>query len=148
MKEISSEVEIDASPDKVWQTLIETPGFLPDEIRQAARDGKVGTQLKVRIATKGGRGETFTVKLLKVDAPREVRWKGRLWISGLFDGEHSFEISSQAGRPGATFVQRERFSGLFLPFLSKTVRDTRKEFDDMGRSLKSKAEELATPSPS
>jgi hypothetical protein len=47
MKEIRSEVEIDCSPDKVWQLLIGSPDFVPNKIREAVKDGRVGSKLKV-----------------------------------------------------------------------------------------------------
>ncbi|MGA8857883.1 MAG: hypothetical protein WB643_12070 [Candidatus Bathyarchaeia archaeon] len=42
MKEIRSEMEIGSSPDKVWQLLIGSPGFVSGEIREAVKDRRVG----------------------------------------------------------------------------------------------------------
>lgn len=143
MKEIRVETEINSTPDRVWSLLVDSSGFVPDEIRGAVKEGRIGAKLRVFMKTEGGRGGSFTVKLLKAEPVNELRWKGRLWISGLFDGEHVFEITRLQGRPGVVFVQRERFSGLLLPFLAKTLRDTKDEFDRMAGLLKLRAEEAA-----
>ena len=47
MKEIQSEIEIGSSPDKVWQLLIGSSGVVPDEIREAIKNSRVGSKLKV-----------------------------------------------------------------------------------------------------
>lgn len=80
------------------------------------------------------------VKLLTVNPAQELRWKGHLWVTGLFDGEHSFLIKPQP-KGKVLFIQREVFGGLFLPFLTKTLKDTEKEFLEMGKIIKQKAEE-------
>lgn len=147
MKEIRSEIEIGSSPDKVWQLLIGSPGFVPDEIREAVKDRRVGSKLKVYMRTESGKGASFTVKLLTAEPSHELRWKGQLWIPGLFDGEHAFEVKTIPDNEGAErvlFVQSEKFSGLFLPFLSKTINNRKEEFDKMSVTLKQRAEQLQT----
>jgi hypothetical protein len=99
----------------------------------------VGEQIKVYMGT-NGRGATLKVKLLTVNPAQELRWKGHLWVTGLFDGEHSFLIKPQP-KGKVLFIQREVFGGLFLPFLTKTLKDTEKEFLEMGKIIKQKAEE-------
>jgi len=147
MKEIRSEIEIGSSPDKVWQLLIGSPGFVPGEIREAVKDRRVGSKLKVYMGTESGKGASFTVRLLVAEPGHELRWKGQLWIPGLFDGEHVFEIkpiSDNQGGERVLFVQSEKFNGLFLPFLSKTIKNTKDEFDKMSVALRQRAEQLQT----
>jgi hypothetical protein len=62
-------------------------------------------------------------------------------IPGLFDGEHILEINPIEGGKSVRFVQRENFSGLFLPFLSGMLRnDTAQGFVEMNKALKERAE--------
>ncbi len=58
---------------------------------------------------------------------------------GLFDGDHSFEILERPER-GVVFTQRETFSGLRLPFLSRVLADTENEFHRMNTAIRSPAE--------
>jgi len=147
MKEIRSEVEIDSSPDKVWQLLIDSPGFVPDEIWEAVKCHRIGRKLKVYMETESGKGASLTVRLLAAEPGRELRWKGQLWVPGLFDGEHAFEVKAipdNHGRERVLFVQSEKLSGLLLPFLSKTITNTKEEFDKMSLTLKQRAEQIQT----
>ncbi len=122
MRIVHTEIQIRASPETIWKVLVVSP-FIPAEIRNALRDRKTGQNLSVPMSA-GGRGATLTVRLLAVEPFREIRWKGHLWIPGLFDGEHSFEIQEDTG--GITrLVQHEIFTGLLLPFFSGTLIDTK-----------------------
>jgi hypothetical protein len=87
-----------------------------------------------------GRSATLTVRLLAVEPFRFVRWKGYLWIPGLFDGEHSFEIREDTGGV-SRLIQREIFSGLLLPFLAGTLRDTQSEFERANAAMRDLAEQ-------
>ena len=61
-----------------------------------------------------------TPNVLVADPNWELRRLGRLWLSGLFDGEHSFSIEPLAdGR--VRIIRREQFKGLLVPFLSKML---------------------------
>jgi hypothetical protein len=70
-----------------------------------------------------------------VDPGRELRWLGRLLVPGLFDGEHIFSIDER--EPGrVTFSQAERFRGLLVPFLRKTIEiDTTATFHAVNEAL-------------
>ena len=96
MKELRSEIEIEASAERVWQVLTNFATF-PEWnpfIRMASGEIRTGQRLEVHMQPSGARGMTFRPKLLKVEPNREPRWIGHLWTPGLFDGEHAFTIES------------------------------------------------------
>lgn len=65
---------------------------------------------------------------------RELRWRGKLLVRGLFDGEYVFEL--QSSDTGTTFVHYEQFSGLLVPlFKGMLERDTRPGFEAMNEAL-------------
>jgi hypothetical protein len=138
MQVLHTEIPINASPEIIWKTLVVSPS-IPEEIRNAIRDKKIGQNLIVPMSA-GGRGASLTVKLLTVDPFREIRWKGFLWIPGLFDGEHSYEILTDQGGM-SRLVQRETFSGLLLPFLSGTLNATKHEFEKTNAGIRDTAEQ-------
>jgi len=75
-----------------------------------------------------------------VETNREMCWLGKLWIPGLFSGEHCFTIQA-LDEKGVRFVQHEKFTGLLVPFMAKSLdRDTKRGFEDMNRALKERAE--------
>jgi hypothetical protein len=142
-KELYSEIEIEANPEKVWRILSDFSSY-PDWnplMRSIHGELVVGKRLVVRLQPTGSRGTTFKPTVLTVDQNHEIRWIGHLLISGLFDGEHILEISPLDDSKLVKFVQRENFSGLLLPFLSGMLRnDTARGFVEMNKALKERAE--------
>jgi len=135
------EIEIDASPAAVWATLADTDAY-PDWnpfVRNLSGELREGARLQARIAPPGGRALTFRPTVLAVRAGRELRWLGRFLLPGLLDGEHSFLLEPLAG--GRTrFVQTERFSGLLVALVGRTLERTQLGFEQMNAALKVRVE--------
>lgn len=83
----------------------------------------------------GGRSVSLTVKLLTAESPRTIRWKGHLLLPGLFDGEHSVEISENSPR-SSLLQQCENFSGILVPFLSRTIEQTKQRFEETNAKVR------------
>lgn len=143
MREIRTEIEIDAPAKQVWHTLTDFAQFAQWNpfIREAEGKVEEGMQLEVHIKPPGGRTMMFKPTVKQTIPERELRWLGHLWVPGLFDGEHIFELEPR-GENKVCFVQRERFSGILVPLLWKSLdRNTRQGFKEMNAALKEKAEE-------
>ena len=142
MKRLRHETRINASPERVWQALTDFAAY-PEWnpfIRKAEGQVREGARLEVRIQPSGARGMTFRPRLLRVTPGRELRWLGRLWLPGLFDGEHVFRVEPQE-QGGVNFVQEETFRGVLAPLLAKSLdRDTLRGFREMNEALKARAE--------
>ena len=138
MIELRTETTIDAPVERVWQVLTDFEAFPQWNpfIRRIRGAPVEGSRLEVFLGASGTRGMKFRPKVLTVVPNRELRWLGRLGLPGLFDGEHIFEL--EAIGPGRTkFVQRERFRGIFLPFLRRSLdRDARRGFEEMNQALR------------
>ena len=110
MKELHSEIQIDAPAERVWELLTDFasyPQWNPF-IRNISGQPATGERLRVRLVPPGGRGMTFKPRVLNAEPNREFRWLGHLLMSGLFDGEHSFTIQP-LDENRVHFVQRETF---------------------------------------
>jgi len=143
MKELRSEIEIQASDERVWQVLTDFASFPQWNpfMRRASGEVKAGARLEVYIQPSGASGMTFKPTVLKAEPNRELRWLGRLWIPGLFDGEHILTIEP-LGANRVRFVQREIFTGILVPLLARSLdTDTRRGFEEMNRALKARAEQ-------
>jgi hypothetical protein len=142
MHEIRTEIEIDATPERVWSILIDFPSHAEWNpfIRSIKGVPKVGERLTISIQSQGSKGMTFRPTVLVVIPNRELRWLGRLFLPGIFDGEHSFEIGELAlGR--VRFIHGERFSGVLVPFAKSSLEGaTKAGFLAMNQALKSRAE--------
>ncbi len=64
---------------------------------------------------------------------RRFGWLGKLWLRGLFDGLHRFEIKPNGA--AATFIHSEEFRGLLPPLLPKLLRGTHDSVVAMNEAL-------------
>ena len=142
MKELHSEVEINAPAERVWQLLTDFasyPQWNPF-IRSISGEPATAERLEVRIEPPDGRGMTFKPTVLNAEPNRELRWLGHLLVPGLFDGEHSLAIQPLEENR-VRFVQREAFKGLLVPLLARSLEtNTQRGFEEMNRALKERIE--------
>jgi hypothetical protein len=125
----------------VWEVLVDLaayPQWNPF-IVEAAGKVAAGETLSLRMALPGREPLAIRPRLLAVEPARELRWKGRLWLPGLFDGEHAFVLVPLAG--GRTRLEHwERFSGLLLPIAKGMVYDaTVQSFHALNAALAKRA---------
>jgi hypothetical protein len=145
-KTLEAVIEMQATPERVWNVLTDFsayPAWNPF-IRRIAGEARAGARLEVFIQPAGGRGMTFRPTVLVAHPGRELRWRGRLLLPGLLDGEHVFEIVP--GQDGRTrFVQREMFRGLLVPLFARTLeRGTLMGFRAMNTELRARVEGKST----
>jgi hypothetical protein len=144
MKEIVTDIDIEAAPETVWHVLTDFrafPSWNPFIVRIAG-DRRPGARLEVRIEPPGARGWTFRPRMIAYEPNRELRWIGRVLIPGLFDGEHVFLIEPRPPPRRVRFTQREAFSGVLVPLVwNQMEKTTRRGFEDMNRALKTRAEQ-------
>ena len=141
MRELRTEIEVAAPPERLWQVLTDFDAY-PDWnpfIRSIEGAAQVGSRLAVRIEPPGAREMTFKPTVQAVEPARELRWLGRLLMPGLFDGEHRLAIEPLDGER-SRFVQSERFSGLLVGLFAKTLAATERGFREMNAALKRRAE--------
>jgi hypothetical protein len=140
-EELYSEIEIEASAEKLWQVLTDFESF-PEWnpfIRQITGVPKEGEKLDVHFMQIKGKEMTIKPTVMKSIPNQEFRWLGK--IPG-FHAEHIFEIKSD--KKGVKFVQREVFTGFLVPFMGKkVVRDTHPAFEKMNLALKMRVEKMA-----
>ena len=141
MKNIQTEILILADTAKVWDVLMNFdsyPKWNPF-ITSISGERKLGNRLTVSINPPGGKGMTFKPNILTLEANKEFRWKGKLGINGIFDGEHYFILES-VDKDITKFIHGEKFSGLLVPFVRKILDKTQKGFQLMNESIKNECE--------
>jgi hypothetical protein len=146
MYEMRTEIDIAASPEAVWEALTDSSSFdtWNPFIRRMEGELHTGNTIEIEVGTEGKSRLTFKPRLLRVEPGKELRWRGKLLLPGIFDGEHIFELHATEG--GTRLVHREEFSGILVPFLrGKLERDTLPGFEAMNRALKERVETAPTP---
>jgi hypothetical protein len=143
---ISTAVEVDAPASRVWDVLVDLPAYPQWNPFIVKAEGKVavGETLSLRMALPGWEPITIQPRLLVVEPERELRWKGRLLVPGLFDGEHAFVLTPlENGR--TRLDHSERFAGLLLPIARGMVYDaTVQSFHALDAALAKRAADRAS----
>ena len=140
MSAIDTSIDIAASPTRVWKILTDFAAY-PEWnpfITRIAGLPVVGGRLVVTIQPPGRKAMMFRPIVLAATPEVELRWRGRLLIPGLFDGEHLFRLSPANG--GCRLDHSEAFSGLLAGLLGGTLPATRRGFVAMNEALKARAE--------
>lgn len=141
-KEIKTQIVINASPEKVWAVLAEIENYPQWNTFITSISGELskGNKIMVNIAPPDAKPMKFKPKVLVYEENKEIRWLGKLILPRLFDGEHIFELIDN-GDGTTTFVHREIFKGLLVPFLKKMLdNNTRHGFIEMNKNLKERVE--------
>ena len=139
MKVIEHTITIDAPADKVWRVLIDTGQYQHWNPFITHVEGHLaaGNHLNVTIHP-GKRTMTFQPTVLAAKEAELIRWRGRLGVRGVFDGDHELRLEHLDN--GTTrFTQRETFSGVLVPFLRGVLDDTARGFEAMNVALRDRA---------
>jgi hypothetical protein len=141
MKTVSSTVEIEASPERVWGILTDLPGHASWDPFITSMSGSLvpGQRLHVTIKPPGGRQMSFKPTVTSVAENREMAWLGRLILPGLFDGAHRFTL--EPTQSGTKLHASESFRGLLVGLSRSTLQHTQKGFEQLNAALKQRAEE-------
>jgi hypothetical protein len=146
MLTLHTEIEIAATPARVWGILMDFPSYgrWNPFIRTLEGTARVGDVLSVFIQPARGRGMRFRPTVLAVEAAREFRWRGGLPVPGLFAGEHFFRLEA-APNGNVLFSHGELFSGLLVPLMKSSLEGgTKTGFVAMNEALKRRAESSET----
>jgi hypothetical protein len=137
---IHTQVIINASPSSVWNILTHLPSYADWNpfIKVFQGQLEVGKQVQVSIHPPQGKAMTFNPIIQILEPEQQLKWQGKLFIKGLFDGIHSFKLTALP--LGYTlFEQSEEFTGLLVRFIDFTK--TENGFHLMNQALKIRAEE-------
>jgi len=135
---LETNIIINAPVADVWQIFSDFETYPQWNPFVKALNGVVeeGEQIAIQLP-----GMNFKPKVLKYTINKEMRWKGKLGIPGIFDGEHYFILEEMS--PAETrFIHGEKFSGILVPFMKKKIKtDVREGFESMNVALKNRVEE-------
>lgn len=103
-------------------------------------DANLGSKIEVNIKTMNGKKRTYYPIITKCEPNKELRWKGKSILPGVFDGERIF-ILERSDDNRISFSHKEIFSGLGVKFVgTKLDENLRESFVKMNEALKVRAE--------
>lgn len=140
---IKTDIVINAPTEQVWNILMEHesyPSWNPF-IKQISGTTQPGEYLSVEIQAGANKPMQFKPIVITNSQGEEFRWRGKLLVRGIFDGEHYF-IVEPVGSDQSRFIQGENFTGILSGLMFKMIgEDTLAGFQAMNMALKNQAEE-------
>ena len=142
MKSIKTEIVINAPKERVWGVLTDFEAYPNWNPFIVSIKGKLAVGNRVENTLLSGQKKmVFKPVVLSVVPGKYFDWLGSLFVKGIFDGHHYFEIEELA--PGQVkLTQGENFTGLFSSMIiNKIGDDTRHNFTSMNEAIKKLAEQ-------
>jgi hypothetical protein len=142
MKELRTEIVIQASPEKVWKILTDLDKY-PDWntfICHAVGKAEIGETVDIDFQS-DSKGLKLHCTVVKAQPNRELSWQYHVVHPGILSGEHSFTIEP-LGEDRVRFIDREVFNGLLVPLQAKDIdTNTKHGFEAMDKALKARSEQ-------
>ena len=142
MKAIETHIIVDCTPEKIWDILtnFEEYELWNPFMTKVEGDAELGAKIKVQIHTRRGKQRIYHPTITRFEINKELRWKGKSFLPGIFDGERIFLIDKTVDNKLA-FFHKELFSGLGVKLVGNKLDENLSEgFEKMNLALKKRAE--------
>ncbi len=143
MKELTTEIQINSSPEILWNVLTDFKNYYHwNPILQKIKgEPLIGNELEINLRTVGGKNRIYHPKIIKIITNQELRWKGKLLFSQIFSGERVFLIEKISDNK-VNFVNKEIFCGIGVMFTPRKMEDDIvASFNKMNEALKKTIEQ-------
>ena len=138
--ELRSEVEIEASPERVYAVLTDFDRYAEWNPFLTAVRGQlqVGAVLAVELSLPEGKTYELSPEVTHVTENNLIRWRSRLLLPSLLEAEQFFQLSERAGK--TRVMQGQDFSGFLLRFGGNSLTLAARGAVYMNQALKKRAE--------
>lgn len=137
MLQYKASAVIEASPERVWEVLMDGGAYPQWDPYCERIEGTIAPGEKIKAFTTLAPGRAFPVKVQNVKPARGMTWEGGMPL-GLFKGVRSFSLEPQGEH--TRFEVAETFTGPLLVLFKKTLPDMNEPFAAFVKGLKARAE--------
>jgi hypothetical protein len=141
MKFYEASATIDATPERVWEVLIDGAMYPEWDSGVERVEGTIAEGATIKVFAEVNPGRAFPVKVTSFVPNRSMTWSGGMPM-GLFKGVRTFRLTPN-GDGSTRFDAREEFSGVLLPIIWRSMPDLGPSFEQFARGLKARAEATA-----
>jgi hypothetical protein len=137
----TSWILIDAPADIVWSTLTDFASHRTWDSYVVTWEGEAKVGSRMKLVALADRRREFMPVVTEVVPARRLRYEHRVLGGVVLRAEHEMILEPDDGAARCRFLQRERFSGLAVPFAWKAISSAAGPgFERMNRDLKTEAE--------
>lgn len=142
MREILTEIALDASPEAVWDVLTDLEAYGAWNPQTVAASGDVveGEPVELTVRPGGGRERTMTATVVDAETGKRLEWVATLGSRWLFSARHTFDLEPIEGG-GTRLVNREVLSGVLVRFA--VPDDVESDYEAMNRALAGRLADVA-----
>ena len=140
MKEIKTEIIINASPEKIWLVLTDNTAYSTWNPFIISMEGTLakGNTIKTTMLSRG-KEQMFKPTILAFEENTKLEWVGKLPL-GMFTGQHYF-ILEKINANQTKLMHGEHFSGWLRGLIMSQIgEETRANFVKMNVALKARVE--------
>lgn len=137
MKFFEASSTIQASPEKVWSIITDTPNVANWDSGVIRIDGKMALGEKIKLVSSANPGRAFPLTVTEMTPARKLTLTGGMPL-GLFRGVRTYTLSPDGS--ATKFQMREEYTGPMLPLIWKSIPDLNPSFQQYANGLKKKAE--------
>jgi hypothetical protein len=144
LKTIETNIVIDSTPERIWDVLtnFEEYELWNPFMTKVVGNASLGSKIEVNIKTISGKNRSYYPIITKCETNKELRWKGKSFLPGVFDGERVF-VLKKSDDDKVSFSHKEIFSGLGVKLVgNKLDENLREGFVRMNEAIKVRAENL------
>ena len=138
-KTITTQIVIYTTPKKLWKILTNFPDFSswnPFVVKILGKPA-LGEVINVWVNPPGSSKMKFCPEIISLIPNKELIWKGKFLLPGLFDGEQRFIIEDLGN--SVKFTHEEVFTGILVHLFPKSIyQKTEAGFEQMNEALKTK----------
>lgn len=142
MREIRSEIEINAPMSEVWDILMAFDKWSDwnPTVNHANGTATLGSKVNLTMTGPGGNdGQKYSADITTFEAPRSFRWRAVMMAGFLMANDRTFELEPSG--EGTKLVNTEHFSGLMVSlFWGKLKGFVPDSLKSMNEALKANAE--------
>jgi hypothetical protein len=141
MKTIQEQTEINAPKEEVWKILTDFKNYKHWNpfIVKIKGTPKKGNKININMKQKN-KTYKLTPTIQEFQKNKQLTWKGKIFIPGIFDAEHQFTLK-KINKNKTKFTQKENFSGILSGIILNSIeKETKNSFKKMNNMLKKKSE--------
>jgi len=143
MREIKTELNIDAPPEQVWRIITDFDNWEKWNPIVNTTSGTAALGSKVEITMRGKDGQdanSYTAIITRFDEPKTLRWHGKMMAEFLMANDKIIELEETDS--GTRLIHRETFNGILVPlFWGKLSEHVPAMLNSMNEALKNVVEQ-------